>query len=86
MVIGNFGVDCNGNVGHVPCEQFFSDPFASDDRIGVGIGRMGHQPGRVGENAHAVWHFEGLLDRIVPVVLLAIPANLSKGMWKVVGS
>ena len=86
MVVRNFGVDRYRDVGHVPCEQLFSDPFASDDRIGVGIGRMRHQPGRVGENAHAVGHFEGLLDGIVPVILLAISADLSKGMWKVISS
>ena len=73
MVGINHRIDGDRHIGDGPGEEFFLNPFATVDGVGLEILGMCDQPGGVGENALAIRHLRRLLCRIIPAPPVNIP-------------
>ena len=51
FVVGNLGVDIDGDVHDRPGEEFFPDPFAAADGVVLKIATVCDEPGRLGQDA-----------------------------------
>ena len=71
----NDGINRDRDIGNGPGEEFFPDPLAPVDRVGLQILGMSNEPGGVGENALPVGDLRGLLAGVVPGPPVEVPVG-----------
>ncbi|MFT7301713.1 MAG: hypothetical protein ACI8UZ_000548 [Akkermansiaceae bacterium] len=68
VVFWNDSFHGDGDFGDGAGEEFFADPLAADDGVGLGVLGVGDEPGGVGEHAFAVLDFGRLDSGVVPLI------------------